>query len=73
LAPGLFDSKCQQAIDECWEKDDFLDWWRMKLFDPFDDSVGLEFVECFMSKLWHEESEGFLRDWPYWHIHHNTT
>jgi hypothetical protein len=73
LAPGLFDSKCQQAIDECWQKDDFLDWWRMKLFDPFDDSVGLEFVESFMSKLWHEDSEGFMHDWPYWHFHHNTT
>jgi hypothetical protein len=72
LAPGLFDSKCQQAIDECWEKDDFLAWWRMRLFDPDDESLGQEFVECFMCKLWLEESEGFLRDWPYWHIHHKT-
>jgi hypothetical protein len=32
----------------------------------------LEFVESFMCKLWHEDSEGFLHDWPYWHLHHNT-
>jgi hypothetical protein len=73
LAPGVFDSKCQQAIGERWHKDDFLDWWRMKIFDPFDDIVGVEFVDSFMLKLWHEDSEGFLQEWPYWNEHHKAT
>jgi hypothetical protein len=25
-----------------------------------------------MRKLWHEDSESFLHDWPYWSLHHAT-
>jgi hypothetical protein len=72
LAPGVFDRKCQQALEEGWLEEDFLEWWRGKLFDPMDQGVEREFVQCFMRKLWHEDSEAFLHDWPYWSLHHAT-
>jgi hypothetical protein len=58
--------KIQMSLKENWTREDWTDFWRLKLFDFQDPSCNRKKAELFMENLWLSEDESFLRDWPHW-------
>ena len=65
LVPGCayLVGKCQQAQEECWRKEEFLEWCVEQLFDTTDDSTDVKFALDFVDKIWGCDDDGFLPSW----------
>jgi hypothetical protein len=63
---SLVRMKIQMSLKEKWTREDWTDFWRLKLFDFQDPSCNRKKAELFMQNLWLSEDESFLRDWPHW-------
>jgi hypothetical protein len=71
----FFRRKCEQAVEEKWPRDLWLDFWVTKLFDfvPPGQGHGSDYwksAHSFMNLLWDSPDDAFLSSWPYWELHH---